>query len=438
MRKILRLAQRDYVAAVQTRGFLIGLILMPVLMGGSLIAMALLRNQVDTTDKRVVLIDRSGVVTQRVLEAAKTRNSNEVYQAKTGKKIHPAYLFETVVADDKDPTGQQLALSERIRKGELHAFVEVGSNVLHPTKDAEASHVLYHAKNAPLDDLRRWLADPINDQLRRNRLLDAGVAQDKVKDLFSWVDVEGMGLVERDAKTGKVAKAEHKNELQALGVPFMLQMILFMLFLMGTTPLLTAVMEEKAQRIAEVLLGSVTPFQFMMGKLVGGVAVALTASGVYIGGGVISLSSMAMADLIPYSTLPWLFAFLTVGMVMYGAIFAALGSACNDAKDAASLQMPGMLPLMIPMFMLGNVLREPNSPMITALSLFPPFTPSLMVLRQAMPGGVPAWQLWVGLIGTTLCAVFAVWAGGRIFRVGILLQGKRPSLAGVLRWAFRG
>ena len=147
---------------------------------------------------------------------------------------------------------------------------------------------------------------------------------------------------------------------------------------------------------------------------------------------------MSMTRMIPYHIFPWFFAYLLGAIFLFGALFAAVGSVCNDPKDAQMLQLPAMLPLIIPMFLLGPLLKEPHSPMAVVLSLVPPFTPMLMLLRLSTPSGVPSWQPWVGLVGVIAFGALSVWAGGRIFRVGILMQGKPPRLADLIRWAFRG
>jgi len=99
---------------------------------------------------------------------------------------------------------------------------------------------------------------------------------------------------------------------------------------------------------------------------------------------------------------------------------------------------PAMLPTMIPMFVIVPVAKEPLAGWATGMSLFPPFTPPLMLLRLATPVDIPTWQPWVGLLGVILFAALFVWIGGRIFRVGILMQGKSPTLANIVRWAIRG
>ena len=340
--------------------------------------------------------------------------------------------------DAEDPDAQRLALSDRVRDGRLHAFVEIGADIAHPSGAPEASRIAYHAKNAVMDDLRRWIVWPINNHLRKVRLADAGIGESDVKDLFHWVSVEGLRLVSMDEETGQVQDAQRSSEGEAIGVPIVLLMLMFLMVMMGAVPLLQSVMEEKSQRIAEVLLGSIHPFQFMMGKVLGGVGVSLTGSSVYVIGGIVALSRLGLAEYIPYRILPWFFGYMILAIIMLGAMLAALGSACNDAKDAQSLTMPAMLPVMVPMFVLMPVLKQPLSDFATGLSLIPLFTPMVMLLRLSTPSGIPSWQPWVGLGGVLLFTVLSIWAGGRIFRIGILMQGTPPKLTRILRWAIRG
>ena len=123
---------------------------------------------------------------------------------------------------------------------------------------------------------------------------------------------------------------------------------------------------------------------------------------------------------------------------MVGSGMAALGSACNDNKDAQALQFPAIIPIILPLFIMMPVIQEPLSNFSTALSLFPPFTPMLMLLRMATPVSIPVWQPLAGLIGVLLLTVFSVWAGGRIFRTCILLQGQKPTLANLIKYALKG
>ncbi|MBD3415495.1 MAG: hypothetical protein GF421_13840, partial [Candidatus Aminicenantes bacterium] len=337
MRKTLRFIKREYLAAVKTKGFIIMLVLMPVLMGGSGIAMYLLQGQVDTKDKRVVILDRSGIVADRVMKAAEERNAAAVFDKETGKKVQPAYLFEKAKPDVTDPQAQRLELSGRIRKGEIHAFLEIGQNVLHPKEDPSTFQIKYHAKNAPIDSVRNWLNNTINPFLRKIRLSEEGIEGPKADEIMTWIQVDAMGLVSVDQETGAIKEARKTGEAEAILVPVVLFFLMFMLVMMGAMPLLQSTMEEKTQRIAEVLLGSLQPHQFMAGKVLGGLLVSLTGALVYVAGGVFFMGRVGWTDLIPFHVIPWFFAFLVMEIVMVGSILAAFGSACNDPKDAQNL-----------------------------------------------------------------------------------------------------
>jgi ABC-2 type transport system permease protein len=438
MPKLLRVAWREYKAIVKTKGFIIGLVLAPVVMGGSAIGMALFKDRVDTRDKKIAVIDRSGLLVDVLVSAAEARNASVVFDVESGEKTQPAYLLEVVDDLEGERPALLLALSERVRDGELHAILEIGTGVLHPRDNPQLARIAYYAQSPAIDEVRQWIGRPLNDELRRLRFLDAGVDPAVIPDAFDWIYPEGLGLVSADPETGEISDAERRTELEALLIPIIPMMLMFLMVMMGASPLLQAVTEEKSQRIAEVMLGSVKPFEFMMGKLIGSVSVSLTAATVYVVGGIITVRYLGFGQYVPYHILPWFFAYVVAAVLMFGALGAALGSACNDATEAQSMAFPSILPLMIPMFVLMPIVMQPQSSFATGMSLFPLFTPIIMLVRQATPAGVPAWQPWAGLVGIALFALLFVWAGGRIFRVGILMQGTPPKLGNIIRWAVRG
>jgi ABC-type Na+ efflux pump permease subunit len=202
--------------------------------------------------------------------------------------------------------------------------------------------------------------------------------------------------------------------------------------------LINSLMEEKTQRIAEVLLGSVQPTQLMTGKLLGAIGISLTMVTVYLGAGMLTARQMDASKIVPYDVLPWFAAYGFAALFMFGGIALALGSACTDPKEAQSLMMPIWLIVALPMFIWLPIVKDPTGSLATWVSLIPLYTPMIMLLRLTSPVTIPAWQPWAGLIGVILLTILCVWGAGRIFRVGILLQGKPPRLTEILRWAVRG
>ena len=408
------------------------------MMSGGMIAFLLLKDRVDTTDKRIAVIDHTGRVAQALVAAAEYRNINELHDKSSGKKIKPAYLIEQIQADSLHISKQLLELSDRVRQNDLYAFAVIGPHVIHPGQNEKNVSVAFYARSAAMDDMRDWIMWPVNDRLRKLRLADAGIEESAVADLFYWVNVEGLNLISVDKNTGTISDARKASPVDALVVPIAIMMILFLMIMMSVPGMLTSVMEEKTQHIAEVLLGSITPFEFMLSKLLAGVAVSLTSSGVYIIGGVMAVTYMGFEEYIPFHVLPWFLVYMPLAIIMFGSISAALGSTCSEAKDAQSLNFPAILPAIFPMFIYFPVVKEPLSSFSTWISLIPPFTPLLMVLRLSTPASIPLWQPYVGLAGVILCTLFFAWTGSRIFRIAILMQGTPPKLSNIVRWAIRG
>jgi len=437
MLKTLRIALREYRAAVRTKRFIIGLVVAPVLMSGGFLGIKLFEDSVDTRDLRIAVIDHPGLAAQAVEDAAKARSAGQVFN-EDGEKIMPAYVIERIEPVPEDIAGLRVELSDRVRAGDLHGFVEIGSRVLRPSASSPDSRITYHAENAAIDDVRRWVEGAINNHLRSLRLSEAGVSDSAQAGILSWVHAEGMGLVSIDPETGEISDAERSSEARAIGIPFAIVMLMFIMMMMGAIPLISAVTEEKALRIAEVMLGSVKPFQFMMGKVIGGVGVSATASLVYISAGLIAMNHFGMMSEVPPALIAWFLIYMLVGTVMMGAFCAALGATCSEVNEAQSLTMPALAPVMIPMFLMVPLSLNPTSTFATTLSLIPFFTPMVMMIRIASPATIPAWQPWAGLLGVILLATLAIWVGGRVFRIAILMQGKRPKMADTVRWAIKG
>jgi ABC-type Na+ efflux pump permease subunit len=261
--------------------------------------------------------------------------------------------------------------------------------------------------------------------------------EDAVAKALAPVDVERVGLLVRD-EAGVIQDAKPRNEAAGFAVPLAMLLLMFMIVMGSAAPMLGAIAEDKMQRVFEMLLATTTPFELMTGKVLAAVGRSLTSSVFYVIGALLGLSGSAMLGLVPFDLLPWFFAYVIAEVTMLSALGAGLGAATSAPRDAQSFALLLTMPVMVPMFLIVPLLQNPNGTLATVFSLIPIFTPMVMLMRQAMPGGVPVWQPWVGLVGVVLCTWFVTWVAGRIFRVTILMQGKPPRVGDLVRWAVRG
>lgn len=437
MGKILKIAIREYREAVSRKTFVVGVVLAPILTFGLLYGLEIIRDQVDTIDKKVAVIDHSGVIGQKLVDAATKRNNSEIFDTQSGKKIKPAYFIE-IVKPTKESNLQKLNLSKKVKAKELLAFIELPHNVIDLKDDSENAKLTYHSENPVFDNLRKWITKMINEHVKNFRIQSAGLDTKVVKQLFREVDVKPMGLFSLEKETGKIQNARSSNKGESFGVPFIMVFLMWMMIVLGAMPLINSTLEEKTNRIYEILLGSARPFELMMGKLLGNFAISFTAAIIYIVGGIFAAHILNISKYIPYHILPWFFIYMIGAIFMSGSMFSAVGAACNDTKEVQSLIIPVILPIALPMFVIIPVVQQPMSTVATWLSLIPPCTPILMLLRQASPAIVPWWQPWVGLAGMVVYTLLIVWISGRIFRVGLLMQGSTPKIKDLVRFAIKG
>jgi ABC-2 type transport system permease protein len=175
-----------------------------------------------------------------------------------------------------------------------------------------------------------------------------------------------------------------------------------------------------------------------MGKLLACASVSILLAAIYIVGGLVMAGSYGYAGAITPAMMGWFMLYLFMAVLLFGAIFIAIGAACNDLKDSQNMMTPALIFLMVPVFTWAAVLRAPDSPLSMALSLFPTATPFLMLLRIALQPGPPLWQVLLSVVLMGATTVFVVWAAGRIFRTGILMQGKSATVGEMIRWVRAG
>ncbi len=444
MRKMLVVALREYLAAVRTKAFIVSLVIMPVMMGGSALMQWLLKDYHDNQEKKFAIVDRTPNEQIYPLVDKAIQGYNNAPATKGGKQ--PPFKIEKITpsADTEQAKKEQRAdLSELVRQGKYFGFLDVGADVLKPAppKTEDERYVLrYHSNRPTSQEFPRLIKAGVADQVPALRFQQANLSVPlaTVREILEPVPLDAKGLLRRKPGTNEIEEATQGSFIAPIIVPIGLMMLMFMVVMMSATPLMQGVVEEKMQRIAEVLLGSVRPFDLMLGKLLGMTGVSLTVTAVYLGGVYWAARHYGFAEYIPAGLLVWFLVFQALAALMYGSLFIAIGAACTDMKETQNLLWPVMLLIVMPMFLMGSVLQEPNSAVATGISFFPFATPTLMIMRQSVPPGVPIWQPAVGVALVLATTLLCVWAAGRIFRVGILMQGKGARLGEMLRWVFRG
>lgn len=428
MDKILVVAATEFGTAVRSKAFFIGVLVFPLITFGLSGMQVVLMKKVDTRPREFAVLDRSGALYPALERRAAARNHAIASQ---GLK-EPQFLPSPVEAAGRALDDVRLELSDRVRREELSAFVEIPEAALADEPPASAK-LLYHSDHPTDDDLRRWVEPAVNDEIRTRRYRAAGLEPALVAKLDRRLASENLGLLAR-GPDGRLRPAERVNPIRAVVVPLIFVAILWILVITSAPILLYSVVEEKLSRISEVLLGAVTPFELMMGKLIGSVGVMLVLALIYCGGGLAYASYKGYADSIPFGLLPYFLLFLTLAVFLFGSLFAAIGAACSDYKDSQNLLRPVLILMMLPAFAFTAITKSPSSPLAVGMSLFPPATPFVMLLRMALHPAPPLWQVALSVVLTVATTVVCVWASGKIFRVGMLLQGKSANYAQMLRW----
>ena len=439
IKKIWIVASTEFGSMIRTKSFLIGIMLLPVITGASILFQMVLSKRVDTRTRTIVVIDRTGALYPSLAEASRKYNAQA--SGADGKQIQPRI---EVSAADRAPAPEVepalvLALSDRIRRGELDAFAVIppGAIELPSSQASPAQAIEFHSDNPNDDLLRNWLTASVRAEIRSRRLSAAGINQSIADRIEQPVGVDNLGLFERDSSAagpGAIKAAQKVDPVRTMLVPVVLMFAMFFVVLTSAPQLLNSVLEEKMSKISEVLLGSITPFELMMGKLIGNVGIAIVLATLYIGTGFAVAAYYGYADVVSPPLVVALAVFLVLAIMLFGSLYMAVGAACSELKDAQSLMMPVMLLSMFPTFVWMAVLKSPSSPLAVGLALFPPASPFLMLMRMAMRPEPPLWQVALSIVLCSSTSILCVWAAAKIFRTGLLMQGKSPTYREISRW----
>lgn len=442
LKTIYTIAHREYVAMIGTKAFLITLVLMPVMMLGGLIAMPLLGKLEGKQTRKLIIADASGQLYQTIENAAVARNemvtaAEESGEQREGNPMEGAVeIYEVQQADSGELSeDQKLAYSDQIRNGSLYALIEIPEKIFDAEASAEQRKVRYVSNSGTLSEVRGWLSGVLSSTLRSKRLRDVGVDPAIVAAAEIPVEVTAIRPYERK-KDGEGSGGEAEEEsLATVFAPFLMMVLMFVVIFLAAQPMLESAMEEKTNRISEVLLGCVTPTQMMAGKLIGNVAGSMIIFVIYGLGGFFMLSRYEMLHLLPVHLILWFLVFQIAAVLLYSSVFMSVGAAVSQLKEAQSLLLPVWLVMVMPMMIWLIALREPNGVIATTLSFFPPSAPLMMILRLGTGAAIPLWQPPLAAVLLFLTTAAVVVFAGRIYRVSLLRSDGASSLLALLKRA---
>jgi len=422
MTKIWTVIKREYIQIVRTKGFIIGTVLGPVLMAALFVIPVILAVATGGEKKHYAVVDGTG----------------EIYADFEAK------LADYTIGDkgrryelEAYPAGPNLEarraeLSRKVLAKELSGYIYLPADLL------SGGTAEYAALNvSDFDEIKR-LGEALNGVVVEKRLKKEGLDPAKVAAFTRHVDVKMIKVT---------ARGEQEDTGGTFAVAYILVLILYMTMFFYGAIIMRGVIEEKSNRVVEVILSSLRPFELMMGKILGIAAVGLTQYGIWALFGVLASSygGSIARGLVPAGaggfkvpTIPayiflYFVVFFLLGYFLYATIYAAVGAMVNSEKEAQQLLFPVSMLLVVPMLMMMAVIKEPNGSLSTILSLIPFFAPVLMLLRVCVL--LPPFTQILASIGLLVLTILLVtWLTAKIYRVGILMYGKRPSLPEILKW----
>ncbi|MEN9705914.1 MAG: hypothetical protein RLZZ393_1793 [Pseudomonadota bacterium] len=447
IRRIGLVATRDFIATVSRKGFIIGILLMPAIgVALSLLVPRLLASHAPPVHGEIRVVDRSGHVAASLQQALKP----SVIAAQRDARR------QRLIADAAPEAGRNLSLpagapppdlavrslpgevdlgphKEALKRGEEGRPAALALVVIPPDavvrgegRSAYGGYELF-ISTALGDATESVLRDALEDVLVRARLEAAGLDADVVS-IAQEVARPAATLV---GEKGEQRAQRNFNRM----LPFIMGALLFVAVVLCGQTLMTSLIEEKSSRVVEVLLSAVSPLELMWGKLLGQLAVGLLVMAVYIGLGVLLLLQFALFGLLDPLLIVYLVVFFLLSYLVFGALMMAVGAAVNQQADAQSLMGPIMLLLVLPYALSPVIGRNPDAPFSVVLSLVPPVNSFVMMVRLASDSPPPLWQVLLSVgIGIAGAAV-AVWFAAKVFRIGLLMHGKPPNFATLLRWA---
>lgn len=418
VRKIWLIFKREYLTRVKTKGFVIGTLIVPLLGIGFALLIAFVGSHQSSHGLRLAIVDNAGEIALPVERSLKQKTAAGRSQ------------FTIVSSVDRPPNQDAIEaeLRSQIKAGDLDAFLVIPSDLNQPAE--------LHTKNPGAFQFFAPITAAVDEAVIESRLNARGIHVDGVGDLVRTRELQ----VIRVSESG-----ESVERGQTIGVSIGLVILLYSALLAYGIITMRSILEEKTTRTMEVLIAAAHPVELLTGKILGVAAVAFTQFLIWTvslalllaygltAAAMINPNASIRSIHLPISLLIYMIAYFCGGYFLYSAMFAAIGSACSNEQDAAQLQWLAMAPLVFCMAIYSLVLSDPSSTASIVLSEIPLFSPVLMTLRISLQSP-PAWQIVLSLVLLVVTTIAVVYGSAKIYRVGVLMYGKRPTVPELYRW----
>ncbi len=406
---------REYFERVKRKSFIISTILMPLLMMGMMVAPALIAILAEPEENLVAVIDDTQVISPMLQNEGQVRFAPFVDSLDSAKDNE---AFDAILVIGRDAVS------------------------------SPRGSIALYTRGAPSMQTEQYIASQLEHAISSLRIKEYDIAN--LRQIMEEVQVD----VEMD--TFRIDREEESATSSMLSyiLGMVVMFILYMFILLYGQMVMTSIIEEKNNRVLELVVSSVRPTDLMLGKILGIGLVAITQIMVWVvlliacsvwlmpllAGAVSSTDDVTLTQAVTtlgdpsymLAILGYLVLFLIGGYLFYSSIYAAIGSAVDNIQDASQLQTVAMVPIMLALIVSMSVVTEPNSSLALWTSMIPFTSPMVMMAR--LPFGIPAWQPVVSLLLLVAGLLVMIWLSAKIYRVGIFMYGKKPTVAELIRW----
>jgi len=425
MDKMWTVWRREYLSRVKTKGFIIGTIFLPLLMVGLFVMPVLLIFLKSDESKRIAVIDQTGVVYDSLYAALDERNE-------AGQR---RYDFSPREAPPESLDAVKKSLALEVDRGALDGYIIIPAAVF------EQGEAEYYGKTVSNEFENEALRNIISDTVVEQRIQRSGLNTEKIRQMT--------GQIQLNTYRVREGGQEEKDPGVTFMIAYILGFFIYMSMFIYGTLVMRSVIEEKTSRVIESVISSVKPFHLMFGKIFGVGAVGLTQFLIWAAAiGLLSLYGLQLASIfvsnpaalqevaMPTVSLMMLGGFVlyfVLGYFLFSTLYAGIGAMVNTEQEAQQFLLPIGLLIVVPLMSMTYIITNPNSQAAVVMSLVPFFAPIVMLARIAVETP-PLWQIALSMALLVLTTLGLTWIVGRIYRVGVLMYGKRPTLAEIIKW----